>query len=185
MRRAPPTHTSKGMNTTRLSPEKWIDAGFAALCADGPACLAAEPLARRLGTTKGSFYWHFKDVPAYHTALVRQWHAQALADVVTQLEADGASAERLRSFGHSIIDSPREAALRVWAQTDASVASSMAEVDEERLTYLQSLLNAFGLRNPAFSHAILATLIGLPQLNTSADPHTAFDALVDTVLALA
>ena len=107
------------MNTTRLSPEKWIDAGFAALCADGPACLAAEPLARRLGTTKGSFYWHFKDVPAYHAALVRQWHAQALADVMTQLEADGASAARLRSFGHRIINTPSEAALRVWAQSNA------------------------------------------------------------------
>ena len=173
------------MNTTRLSPEKWIDAGFAALCADGHACLAAEPLARRLGTTKGSFYGHFKDVPAYHAALVRQWHAQALADVMTQLEADGASAARLRSFGHRIINTPSEAALRVWAQSNASVAVSIAEVDAERLTYLQSLLNGFGLRNPAFSHAILASLIGLPQMHTGTDQHAAFDALVDTVLALA
>ncbi len=172
------------MNTTRLSPEKWIDAGFAALCAEGPACLAAEPLARRLGTTKGSFYWHFKDVPAYHAALVRHWHAQALADVVAQLETGDASETRLRAFGHRILDTPSEAALRVWAQTDTKVAASMAEVDAERLTYLQNLLNHFGLRNPAFGHAILASLIGLPQIKTTAQPHAAFDALVDTVLAL-
>lgn len=173
------------MNTTRLSPEKWIDAGFAALCAEGPACLAAEPMARRLGTTKGSFYWHFKDVPAYHAALVRQWHAQALADVVAHLQTDEASDIRLRAFGHGILDTPTEAALRVWAQTDATVAASMAEVDAERLAYLQLQLNYFGLRNPAFAHAMLATLTGLPQVQAPSDPHAAFDALVDTILALA
>jgi len=173
------------MNSTRLSPEKWIDAGFAALCADGPSCLAAEPLARRLGTTKGSFYWHFKDVPAYHAALVRQWHAQALADVVAHLQAGDASDARLRAFGHNILDTPTESALRVWAQSDATVAASIAEVDAERLAYLQLQLNHFGLRNPAFGHAILASLIGLPQIQTSAEPHAAFDALVDTILALA
>lgn len=172
------------MNTTRLTPEKWIDAGFDALCADGPACLAAEPLARRLGTTKGSFYWHFKDVPTYHAALVRQWHTQALADVLAQLETGDPSDARLRAFGHKILDTPNETALRVWAQTDTAVAISMAEVDAERLTYLQNLLNHFGLRNPVFGHAILASLIGLPQIKTTAAPHAAFDALVDTVLAL-
>jgi len=172
------------MSTTRLSPEKWIDAGFSALCTDGPASLAAEPLARRLGTTKGSFYWHFKDVPAYHAALTRQWHSNALADVVEQLTTEGASDIRLRTFGHNILKSPTESALRVWAQSEPSVAACMAEVDAERLTYLQHLLNHFGLRNPAFAHAILATLIGLPQSHTTTDPQSAFDALVDTILAL-
>lgn len=173
------------MANTRLSPEKWIEAGFDALCTDGPACLAAEPMARRLGTTKGSFYWHFKDVPAYHAALVRQWHTTALSDVMERLKAHDASDSRLRAFGHSILDSQTETALRVWAQTDAIVAAAMSEVDAERLTYIQHLLNQIGLRNPAFGQSLLAALIGLPQLKINADPNTAFDALVDTVLALA
>ena len=177
--------TSLDMSNTRLSPEKWITAGFEALIADGPAALAAEPMARRLGTTKGSFYWHFKDVPAYHAALVRHWHADALADVMTRLQSEDAPETRLRSFGHHILDTTTEAALRVWAQTDTAVAASMAEVDAERLTYLQHLLNQFGLRNSAFATAILATLIGLPEIKSPTDPHAAFDALVDTILALA
>ncbi|MEH6751885.1 MAG: TetR family transcriptional regulator, partial [Paracoccaceae bacterium] len=36
-------------------------AGLAALAEAGPVALKAEPMARRLGTTKGSFYWHFAD----------------------------------------------------------------------------------------------------------------------------
>lgn len=173
------------MTSTRLSPEKWISAGFEALCADGPAALAAEPMARRLGTTKGSFYWHFKDVPAYHAALIRHWHAHALTDVMSQLETTGPPEMRLRAFGHSILRDPSEGALRAWAQTAKIVAASMAEVDAERLTYIQHLLNQFNLRNPAFATAILGTLTGLPQINSATDVHEAFDALLDTVIALA
>lgn len=185
MRRAPPAHNPIGMTSTRLSPEKWINAGFAALCAEGPACLAAEPMARRLGTTKGSFYWHFKDVPAYHTALVRQWHTRALSDVMERLEAGESAETALRAFGHSILNTPTESALRVWSQSDSAVASAVAEVDAERLTYLQHLLNQIGLRNPAFGQSLLAALVGLPQIKAETDTHAAFEALVDTVLALA
>lgn len=176
---------SGGMSNTRLSPEKWIDAGFSALSAQGPQALAAEPLARQLGTTKGSFYWHFKDVPAYRAALLRHWHAQALADVVARLGEDGSPDARLRSFGHGILTNPNEAALRVWAQSDSIVAASLAEVDAERFTYLNHLLRQFDLRNPAFAQAILAALIGLPQLQAETDTTAAFDALVDTIVALA
>ncbi|WP_299025298.1 TetR/AcrR family transcriptional regulator [uncultured Sulfitobacter sp.] len=173
------------MSSTRLSPEKWIDAGFAALCAQGPQALAAEPLARQLGTTKGSFYWHFKDVPAYHAALLRHWHAKALADVVERLGDDGPPDARLRSFGHGILKNGNEAALRLWAQSDPIVAASLAEVDAERTTYINTLLRQFDLRNPAFGDAVLAALIGLPQIQAETDTPTAFDALVDTVVALA
>ncbi|MEQ6249064.1 TetR/AcrR family transcriptional regulator [Sulfitobacter sp. HNIBRBA3233] len=173
------------MPTQRLSPEKWITAGFLALAQKGPSALAAEPLARQLGTTKGSFYWHFKDVPAYHAALLREWHAAALADVLDLLRSDGPADARLRQFGRSILDDPAEAALRVWAHSDKTVATTLAEVDAERLIYLEHLLKQAGLRNPAFAQAALASLIGLPQMQSHAAQHAAFDALVDTVLALA
>ncbi|MCX7566777.1 TetR/AcrR family transcriptional regulator [Sulfitobacter sp. F26169L] len=173
------------MNSTRLSPEKWIDAGFTALCAQGPQALAAEPLARQLGTTKGSFYWHFKDVPAYHTALLRHWHSKALADVVARLGEEGPADIRLRNFGHGILADQTEAALRVWALNNSMVAASMAEVDAERSQYLNHLLRQFGLRNPAFGQAILGALIGLPHLQIETDTPDAFDALVDTIVALA
>ena len=173
------------MMTQRLSPEKWLDAGFTALVSLGPAALAADPLARSLGTTKGSFYWHFKDVPAYHTALIRQWQARALDEVIEQLEGTEPPDARLRTFGHGILNAPTEAALRVWAQNNIDVAAAMAEVDTARLAFLQHLLARFGLRNPAFGAAILACLIGLPQIQSTTEKAAAFDALVDTVVSLA
>ncbi len=173
------------MSTSRLSQEKWIDAGFDALNRLGPKALAAEPLARQLGTTKGSFYWHFKDVPAFHAALLQHWHKEALSDVRNLRAADGAADARLRNFGRNVLGDASEAAVRVWAHTDSSVAALLAEVDAERIRYVHLLLKEFGLTNPAFAQAILATLIGLPQVQAKTEQTAAFDALVDTVVALA
>lgn len=174
------------MATSRLTKTDWLHAGFDALKAKGPHALAAEPLARHMGTTKGSFYWHYKDVPAYHAALLSKWRADALERVMEQLIATGAPDQQLRDFGQAILRDEIEASLRIWAQNNADVAAVLAEVDAERLGYLTFLLKQMGLRNENFARALQATLIGLPQYapGDGATQTSAFDTLVDTVLAL-
>lgn len=170
--------------TQRLTPDTWISAGLDALQGLGPKALAAETLARQLGTTKGSFYWHFKDVPAYHAAILKHWKAGALAEIMDLLRSDGPAEARLRQFGQTVLSDPIEPALRVWAHSDKAVAQTLAEVDAERLTYLSHLLRQFGLRNPDFARALLASLIGLPHVPSDRPTAAAFDTLVDTILAL-
>ncbi len=171
------------MSRPRLSPEKWLIAGLDALAVSGPNALAAEPLARALGTTKGSFYWHFKDVPTFQQAVLTAWETAALEHVVTQLSRTDDADKRLRDFGQTVLTDPVESQLRIWGQTDERVAIALVEVDTERLNYLTRLLRQLGLGNPDFARAVLATLIGLPL--TGADTDAApFDTLVDTVLAL-
>ncbi len=174
------------MNTPRLTPDHWLTAGFDALQRLGPQSLAAEPLARQLGTTKGSFYWHFKDVPAFHTALIMSWRDATITHMVTQLEQSGSADQRLRSFGAQLLDDPIEPSFRVWAQTNRDVAKALRDVDAQRLTYLATLLRQLGLSNADFAHAVLATLVGLPQISADnrAQQSAAFNTLVDTVLAL-
>ncbi|HXR42860.1 MAG TPA: TetR/AcrR family transcriptional regulator, partial [Acidothermaceae bacterium] len=65
---APPTAPGR-----RLSADDWIDAGFAVLADSGPNGLRVDALCDRLNVTKGSFYWHFTDMPAYRSALVEAW----------------------------------------------------------------------------------------------------------------
>lgn len=139
-----------------------------------------------MGTTKGSFYWHYKDVPAYHAALLAKWRTDALERVVELLKATGAADQQLRDFGQSILADEVEANLRIWAQNNSHVADILAEVDVERLGYLVHLLRKMGLRNENFARALQATLIGLPQYAPGASTvqTDAFDTLVDTVLAL-
>ena len=42
-----------------LTAEDWARAALEAIAEDGVTAVAVEPLARSLGVTKGSFYWHF------------------------------------------------------------------------------------------------------------------------------
>lgn len=169
------------MATQRLTRDKWIDAGLNALHATGPNSLRAEPLARTLGTTKGSFYWHFDDVPAFHAALLTQWQARAFAVMVQELEGIGPADDRLRRFGQRLAADEVEPALRAWALSDAKASDAIARVDEERLTYIGVLLGQLGLSNPAFTKAIYSALIGAAFLRDNDD---GFDAMVDLVLAL-
>lgn len=174
------------MPMTRLTPEKWLDAGLDALAASGPRALAAEPLARALGTTKGSFYWHFKDVPTFQDAVLARWRMDALAHVVDLLQQTGGTDQRLRQFGRDIIADKTETSVRIWALTDTNVAAICAEVDTERQQYLTRVLGQVGLGNPDFALSLQAALIGLPQLSAEAtgDQMAPFDTLVDTILAL-
>ena len=43
----------------RLSSADWEAGALDLLAEQGVSAVAVEPLARRLGVTKGSFYWHF------------------------------------------------------------------------------------------------------------------------------
>tara|TARA_R110002074_G_scaffold106625_1_gene230433 strand:+ start:4179 stop:4829 length:651 start_codon:yes stop_codon:yes gene_type:complete len=181
-----PEHIPLNMRTTRLTLDDWLVAGFDALQRGGQNALAAEPLARQLGTTKGSFYWHFKDVPAFHAALIANWYDAAMATMLALVERDGPADQRLRSFGKQVLQDPIETRLRFWAQTNADVADALHKVDAERLAYLVTLLRQLGLGNPDFARALLATLVGLPLISPDdlALQSATFDTLVDTVLAL-
>lgn len=170
------------MAQQRLSKEKWITAGFGAISAAGPSALAAEPLARALKTTKGSFYWHFKDVPAFQQAVLTKWQARALEQVLSLLQETGEADSRLRTFGQAVLSDDVEPQLRIWARNDTRVSAVLAEVDKERLSYLTRLLGQLGLRNADFARALQATLVGLSL--TQDKDSAAYDTLIDTVLAL-
>lgn len=57
----------------RLQPSDWVDAGFKALLASGPSGLRIEAIARDISVSKGSFYWHFRDLSALQQAMLEAW----------------------------------------------------------------------------------------------------------------
>jgi AcrR family transcriptional regulator len=61
---------------SRLSAEDWAAVALDALVAGGVAAVAVEPLAVRLGATKGSFYWHFANRDALLRAALELWEAR-------------------------------------------------------------------------------------------------------------
>lgn len=178
----------------RLTKTDWLLAGFAALAEDGPEALKAEPLARRLGTTKGSFYWHFADVPAYHAAMMDLWADQAVSHIPAALEVEPTPTAKLRKLSQIIAAHRSEtlggvkldAAIRAWSRANAEVAKRLADVDGRRLGVLENLLTETGISNPEWARIIYSADIGMEDLSSrdARDNTNAMGSLVDLVLAL-
>ena len=77
-----------GAGPTRLSRQAWVQAALEALAEGGLAAVAVEPLAARLGATKGSFYWHFANRDALSSAALASGSAHTDA-VIAEIEALG------------------------------------------------------------------------------------------------
>ena len=63
----------RATTNSRLSVDDWVQAGYAILAEEGIKALTIHRLCRRLGVTKGGFYWHFTDIAGYRAALVQAW----------------------------------------------------------------------------------------------------------------
>ncbi len=174
--------------TNRLTPDDWIAAGFRALAADGPDAVKAEKLARQLGTSKGSFYWHFKDVPAFHAAMLALWQDKAFTGIIDGL-ADLPSAEaKLRALARIANDGAPdrfgglliEPAIRAWSLRDDAVAKAVAEIDAARITYVEDLLEACD-RPRNLGILFYGAFVGLDDLQARGRPDTAgaLTALLD------
>lgn len=59
-----------------LSIDDWARAALEAVAEGGLDAVAVEPLARRLGVTKGSFYWHFANREALIREALTRWEQE-------------------------------------------------------------------------------------------------------------
>jgi AcrR family transcriptional regulator len=175
---------------TRLSKAVWLQTGFAALTESGPSALKAEPLARRLATTKGSFYWHFDDVPAFHAAMLDVWEAEALTALTAVIEEEPNATARLRRLSTTATEYSSDAlaghnpeqAIRAWAKDVPMVAERLHKVDRLRLDLLKGLLQEAGIANPDWAQLILAASVGLKELPDV--DGTPIESLIDLVMSL-
>jgi AcrR family transcriptional regulator len=131
----------------QLSAKDWLDQGLKALAESGFTALKAEPLAKIMGVSRGSFYWHFADVEAFHTAILRHWRDVAAERIIADVEASAGEADLLqfllrRVFGERLA---LESAVRSWAAVDRAAKSAVQAIDRRRLSYVEGLLRASGL----------------------------------------
>jgi AcrR family transcriptional regulator len=137
------------MRDNRLGPAEWVNAGLKALAKSGFSALKADTLANRLGISRGSFYWHFADVSAFHAAILRRWREVALENIIEEIE--GAADDRLEALLYRAFaaGSDIERAVRAWATADARARAAVEAVDAERIRYLQKLLIGAGIHSSA------------------------------------
>src|ERR1041385_4375800 len=104
----------------QLSAQDWVNAGLKVLIKSGFTALKAEPLAKAMGVSRGSFYWHFADIGAYHAAILKHWSEVAAERIIADLEASSEHDNPLllllrRTFSSKLA---LEKAVRSWATVD-------------------------------------------------------------------
>ena len=82
---------------TPLGRSDWAQAALTAMRQGGLAGVVVETLAERLGTTKGSFYWYFRDREDLVVAALDLWEEQMTGPVVERLQAVSDPRARLRA----------------------------------------------------------------------------------------
>jgi AcrR family transcriptional regulator len=128
------------------SRDDWIAAAAAVLADGGVEAVRVEALARGLGLTKGSFYWHFADRAALLAAVLEQWERAARA-LLAAAGAGGSAEERVTIFFRGlprVAGGVRDAEIHAWARRDREVAERVSEIERERLVFLKEQLAELG-----------------------------------------
>ncbi|HTE56520.1 MAG TPA: TetR/AcrR family transcriptional regulator [Kofleriaceae bacterium] len=157
----------------RLSTADWVAAALDAVAEDGLAGVAIEPLARRLGVTKGSFYWHFADRDALLAAALTHWESSHTERIIDELEDVSDPRERLARLIGGVLAGGRSDRIHIALATAKHpvVRETLARVTHRRLVYLQSCYAELGQpQREAHRSALLAyaAYVGMVHLRFEA-----------------
>jgi AcrR family transcriptional regulator len=177
----------------RLSAEDWEFAALQLIAEQGVGALAVEALARRLGVTKGSFYWHFRTREALLQAALERWEQYGEREIISEIEQIADPRERLpelfRRVAHELQPHRVYAAL-LKALDHPLVVPVMARVSSRRTEFLETAYRQAGLGPAdALNRARLtyAAYVGFLQLNFTLGlprlSHDEFDSYVEHMIA--
>ncbi len=132
----------------KLSRSDWLDAGLRELAKNGPGNLKVLTLAEVMGTSRGSFYWHFENRQDLLTSILIHWEME-LTDTVIEL---GASMEEdaamclLKVLEDVLLHRKGryETAIRAWALHDPLAAKTVRRVDRKRIAFFVKLFRGMG-----------------------------------------
>jgi AcrR family transcriptional regulator len=133
----------------RLTKSDWIAHGLRTLARDGANALKVGPMATQLKVSRGSFYWHFRDIADFRSQVLQCWQERATEQVIRDLEAGKAEPDRLKHLMRRAFVTKRnlERAIRSWAAEDKDVAATVAAVDTRRVSYIAKMLVAAGVES--------------------------------------
>ena len=129
--------------TDQLSAQDWLDQGLKTLATQGFSALKAELLAKAMGVSRGSFYWHFADIGAFHAAILKHWREVAAEAIIAQVEAAADHGEPLAVLLRQVF-SEKLALERARAELGgircAAARAAVQAIDRRRLDYVESLI---------------------------------------------
>lgn len=157
--------------TARLSAEDWAQAALDLIAEQGVGAVAVEPLARRLGVTKGSFYWHFPSRDALLQAALERWEQFEQEQVFGSLEEVADPRVRLRALFQLVAHEVRPHVIYselLKALDHPAVRPVIDRVSQSRMDYLVASFRQAGLSSTDARHRArlaYAAYVGFLQLS--------------------
>jgi AcrR family transcriptional regulator len=140
------TKLPKKSGQSALSAADWVAAASDLLAKNNVNSVEVHNLCRRLGVTKGSFYWHFNGRCDLLSAILDNWRSRMTLDVKMRASAISASPRSVLHYLLGLIRKPRpsrnasiERSIRDWARVDPIARNAVIEVDNIRLEHFESL----------------------------------------------
>ncbi|MGD8430407.1 MAG: TetR family transcriptional regulator [Ectothiorhodospiraceae bacterium] len=156
-----------------LSAEDWAEAALDAIAEAGIKGVAVEPLARRLGVTKGSFYWHFANRRTLLQAALELWERRETDEVLARAAEERDPRKRLARLFREADGSQRAGRLYLAlasATENKLIEQAVRRVMDRRLEFLRECYRDMGLEGrEAWDRAVLAYSVFLGTLQLRRD----------------
>ena len=134
----------------KVTRDDWLNAAMQTLVSDGVERVKVLSLADRLGVSRSSFYWYFRDRDDLLAGLLDHWQRTNTGALITQAEAPartitGACCNVFRCFVNpALFDIALEFTIRDWARRDPRVRAALDLSDARRLDALQAMFTRHG-----------------------------------------
>jgi AcrR family transcriptional regulator len=184
--------TAEKNERARLSAADWEQGALDLIAEQGVGALTVESLAKQLGVTKGSFYWHFATREALLKAALERWEKQDADSVLDEVEPIADPRDRLRALfrrtGHGAKMHVIYSAL-LRALDHPMVKPVIARVSQQRTDFLSHAYRQMGMSDrtagyrarlayAAYVGFLQLTLqVGMPRLE-----HDEMEAYVEHVI---
>lgn len=133
-----------------LGREAWLNAARAALIEEGTAGVEVNKLAKRLGVSRGGFYWFFESRDQLLDALIAYWvetSTTLFENLLDPTARDGAREFRQLInlwIDESDYDPKWDGAVRDWARTSSAVLKAVRSVDDRRIGIIEQIFKDLG-----------------------------------------
>lgn len=156
-------------STSRKTADDWIEAAYTRFHQEGLGAVRVEAVARDLGTTKGSFYWHFEDRASLVDAVMDRWEREETDAFIAEADQAADPRTRLEILFRAVSRRQMPGEHRLYADAVAEgVGPVVKRVIARRVGYVATALIELGIEpDEARRRAVaaIAVVLGLEQLH--------------------
>jgi AcrR family transcriptional regulator len=163
----------KRADLPRVTSEDYFEAAFRILAEHGSEGVTVTNLCDEVGVTKGSFYYHFYNMPEFVEAFVEYWE-QGFIEVLSEPLREADPLLQMGGLMTAIANLPHEAeaALRAWGHSNPVIGEAQSRLEQMGEAVVASIVSSF-IDDPdtvaLVAYQAIALTIGLQHLSKHVD----------------